>query len=67
MSAAPTWSDVINAFTNALINVMKAVGDAISQNAGAVATALIGIGMASAVVLVLRRYFPGIFRFIGLA
>jgi len=46
---------------------MKAVGDAISQNAGAVATALIGLGMASAVVLVLRRYFPSVFRFIGLA
>ena len=66
MSAPPTWSDVINALTSALINLLKGIADTISDNATVIGTAIVGLGIAAGVFLLVKRYLPGVFRFLGM-
>jgi len=42
------WSGVINSVLTAVTSVLEGVANAIAQNAGLIATALIGIGIAYA-------------------
>ncbi|MEM4958733.1 MAG: hypothetical protein QXX12_02535 [Nanopusillaceae archaeon] len=55
MSATPTWGDVINAFISAIQNILYQLATFLKDNAGLIATASVGIGLAIAIVRNLDR------------
>jgi len=63
-STAPSWSDVVNSFLGAVQSVLKAIGDWITNNATALATAIIGIGVAYGIVRMAMR-LPLVREFFG--
>lgn len=65
MSAAPSWQDVITALQNALIGILKAIGDTLAQNATVIGTAIIGLGIAYAIYQLARRTVPFLGSFLG--
>jgi hypothetical protein len=55
MSAPPTWSDVINKFLEALQGILYQIGNFLSTNAEAIATAMIGIALAVGLYAAITR------------
>jgi hypothetical protein len=53
-----TWSDVINNFLEAVKNVLYEIGNFIVQNASAIGTAIIGLGVAYGIYRAARRALP---------
>jgi len=45
-SPAHTWSDVINAFQQAAVEVLYSIGNTLATYANVIGTALIGLGVA---------------------
>ncbi len=64
-STPPSWQDVITSLQNALIGVLKAVGDTLAQNATVIGTAVIGLGIAYAIYQMARRAVPFLGSFLG--
>jgi len=65
MSTPHSWSDVINAFLGAVQNVLYEVGNFLSTNAAAIATAVIGLGVAFGIYSMAKRAIPFLSRFLG--
>jgi multidrug efflux pump subunit AcrB len=66
VAAAPTWGDVINAFISAVQAVLYQVATFLRDNAGVIATAAIGVGLAIALTRYLDRipFVRGLLRLI---
>jgi len=54
-SPAHTWSDVINAFQTAAIEVLYSIGNTLAQYANVIGMALIGLGVAFGVYTAFTR------------
>jgi hypothetical protein len=60
-----SWQDVITSIQEALIGVLKAIGDTLAQNATVIGQAVIGLGIAYAIYQMARRAVPFLGSFLG--
>ncbi|MGB9622700.1 MAG: hypothetical protein ACPL07_02535 [Candidatus Bathyarchaeia archaeon] len=60
-----SWQDVITSIQEALIGVLKAIGDTLAQNATVIGQAVIGLGIAYAIYQMARRTVPFLGSFLG--
>lgn len=56
--ASAGWSDVINNFIEAVKAVLNEIGNFLVQNASAIASAVIGLGVAYGIYRMARRALP---------